>query len=457
VTDIGIGHYSLMLWCGICDYGDSINGGALKTKYLRDENGIAFVLALMLLLVLTLIGISALNTSTDDIRISGNERAFVEAFYAAEAGIHEVLGRLWAKKADPTGVVKPIPDSDPLNPAWKLLLARDSGRGAARIGYVSGNQNCVASLQDQLDFGVVIEHKIDGSSSNFPDEVVQFNGDPIYVLKSYGFGTEGAMKVIEAEISPGFSVPGALYSEKEVDVFGNSTIINGMDQCGTMNKPGISITLPNPCSPPQCDAVGDPIQTTGGNPPTINGSPDREYNTRDLDLEGMIKYFVDNKLVDFAYDYSVNKTLTGYSDQWGIPTLSTAAPPGKGSEYPLSYTGEMNIVYFNMHGTKTIKLSGGSHGAGILLVDGNLEINGGFLWYGVIVVLGAVDYTGGGEKNVTGGVLTGENAIIPVDISGNAGILFCSEAVSKLYDKISNKGVNPFKVTKWREVFQMGN
>jgi len=35
----------------------------------------------------------------------------------------------------------------------------------------------------------------------------------------------------------------------------------------------------------------------------------------------------------------------------------------------------MNVVYFNMNGN-TLKLAGGSKGAGILLVDGNLDLSG---------------------------------------------------------------------------------
>lgn len=61
------------------------------------------VLALLLLLVITLIGISALNTSTYDLIISGNHRASEEAFYAAEAGIQDGIRRLVKKIISDTG------------------------------------------------------------------------------------------------------------------------------------------------------------------------------------------------------------------------------------------------------------------------------------------------------------------------------------------------------------------
>ena len=61
---------------------------------LRREKGIALIIALLVLLVLTLIGISAINTTTFETSISGNERVGTDAFYAAEAGIQIGLNQL---------------------------------------------------------------------------------------------------------------------------------------------------------------------------------------------------------------------------------------------------------------------------------------------------------------------------------------------------------------------------
>ena len=66
-----------------------------------------------------------------------------------------------------------------------------------------------------------------------------------------------------------------------------------------------------------------------------------------------------------------------------------------------------NIVYYKANGTD-IKLSGGSSRCGILLVEGYLEVHGGFSWHGVILVTGSIKYTGGRDKQVTGGCCTME-------------------------------------------------
>jgi hypothetical protein len=144
---------------------------------------------------------------------------------------------------------------------------------------------------------------------------------------------------------------------------------------------------------------------------------------------------------NFKYVYNEDQTLTENFDSWGAPTSSDTT-------VPITYTGPMNIVYFNLRETQTLKLAGDSKGAGILLVEGNLEIIGGFTWYGVILATGTVGYTGAGQKNVTGGIMAGENGTNEIDIEGNAGINYCSAVSSKLKEIVP-----PLKITRWREIF----
>jgi hypothetical protein len=59
----------------------------MERNHLRNQRGISLVLALMILLVLTLIGISAISTTTFETNIAGNERLYNRAFYSADAGV----------------------------------------------------------------------------------------------------------------------------------------------------------------------------------------------------------------------------------------------------------------------------------------------------------------------------------------------------------------------------------
>lgn len=54
---------------------------------LKNQKGAVLVIALMLLAVLTILGVAALNTTTSEIRIAGNDRVHKNAFYNAETGV----------------------------------------------------------------------------------------------------------------------------------------------------------------------------------------------------------------------------------------------------------------------------------------------------------------------------------------------------------------------------------
>jgi hypothetical protein len=388
----------------------------LKPKGLKGEEGFVLVLAMLFMLVLTLIGVSAVNTTTYDNAISGNLRISKEAFYIAEAGLHEFMGRF---RPEATGE---ITDTNPSSPDWRLFLARNTGR-AAGVGYDSTDPNHVftQSLQNEMDYGVEIKHKVDASNN-----VVTRAGFPVYMVKSHGFTVQRGNKVVEGEIirRPNFEPPASLYSKAPVLIRGSTTHIDGMDHCGSVNMPGIITTTPT------VNQEGNPV---------INGVPSViTDSTQNIFLREIAEYFGD--VADFSYNFQADQTLSGYSDQWGSPVDSGDRTS------PLTYEGPMNIVYFNMQGDKTLSLEGHSHGGGLLVVNGNLRITGGFNWYGVIIVTGSLLFEGGAEKNVSGGILAGETSTLMTDIAGDAHIFYCYEAVRKL------KGRIPLRMTLWREV-----
>jgi len=82
----------------------------MERNILKEEKGVALIIALLMLLVLTLIGISSISTTTFETSISGNERSRTGAFYAAEAGIQVAINR--------------IPDNT--NPIPKTKIKEDS-------------------------------------------------------------------------------------------------------------------------------------------------------------------------------------------------------------------------------------------------------------------------------------------------------------------------------------------
>jgi hypothetical protein len=59
----------------------------------------------------------------------------------------------------------------------------------------------------------------------------------------------------------------------------------------------------------------------------------------------------------------------------------------------------------------SVKLTAAASGSGILIIDGDLEINGGLNWYGLVLVRGQVSFTGGAGQNVNlyGSILAGKD------------------------------------------------
>jgi len=58
---------------------------------LRDESGVALVVALLMMVILSLIGLASSSTSIFEIKLSGNKKGATEAFYMADAGIQMVM------------------------------------------------------------------------------------------------------------------------------------------------------------------------------------------------------------------------------------------------------------------------------------------------------------------------------------------------------------------------------
>jgi Tfp pilus assembly protein PilX len=60
----------------------------METSVFKNEKGVALVIALIMLIILTFIGISSISSSVFETKISGNERVGSSAFYAAEGGVN---------------------------------------------------------------------------------------------------------------------------------------------------------------------------------------------------------------------------------------------------------------------------------------------------------------------------------------------------------------------------------
>jgi len=165
-----------------------------KIVGLQSQQGAALVIAVLILLILTVLGIYAVTTSTLETKIAGNERFLKDAFYAADGGID--YGRhviaLFLTQEDPTlpsgasvypseaafrnevigtAVISPLPfvDTDIGSDAMKctMKIEVDRIKSEEPPGYSGEFGAPVSEKQTLIYYAVdsVSQHDIAGASS----------------------------------------------------------------------------------------------------------------------------------------------------------------------------------------------------------------------------------------------------------------------------------------------------
>lgn len=203
----------------------------MKSKnLLKNDRGLALVVAMMLLVLMTVMGLAAISTTSTEIQITSNERTDGQAFQAAEAGIKEALFRATLPKLGTNtianggsyttvdGVSMDAYIADPgvggnPTPGWAYniyLGAPPAGAGNVRSILSTKDQPSVNYLKDVngKDVPVIVRYVTEMDLKNWgvPDadkngdgdylDLVFYNGDPKNP-KRLGAGTKttGVMDV----------------------------------------------------------------------------------------------------------------------------------------------------------------------------------------------------------------------------------------------------------------------
>jgi hypothetical protein len=159
--------------------------------------------------------------------------------------------------------------------------------------------------------------------------------------------------------------------------------------------------------------IGNSGQTTtsfGGDPTTTASVQNVNPWPNSLNIDNLInKYRPGASIPNFTCTGTQNLTTTPatYKDcgtqssqQFGTYPTGLPIEPVLGS-----YTSVTEYIPGSVH------LTSAASGSGILIVDGDLDINGGLNWYGLILVRGKVSFTGGAgaSTNLYGAILAGDD------------------------------------------------
>ncbi len=146
----------------------------MRNSSLENQNGVALVVALLMLLILTFIGLGSVSSTVFEAKISGNERSGSAAFYAASAGVQVGISR--------------IPDIT----AYSGTLGSDGGYRSGRL--------TDSSPQSSQYLGIMLKPGFD-TAWEFKRFQINATG-----------GSSGAQKEIEVQISMGPYNAGTSYN-----------------------------------------------------------------------------------------------------------------------------------------------------------------------------------------------------------------------------------------------------
>jgi hypothetical protein len=256
---------------------------------------------------------------------------------------------------------------------------------------------------------------------------------PVWLLTSLSvrpaFGQNpGSRRITQMEIaaSPPL-VPNAPIATQAPVTLQGSYILNSYDNCTckcTTSGSGSNATttctnLNGTACYNQAYAVetAGTVGTIGSSGQTISGQPSpyqQNVNPWPFDIDGLINNYKQNAQSP-SWGSSCTGTInftaippqylncgTQTSQQFGTYPSGLPTEPAAGS-----YTSVTEYI------PGSVKLTSAATGSGILIVDGDLEVNGGLNWYGLILVRGKVSFTGGAGQSVNlyGSILAGEDVL----------------------------------------------
>lgn len=264
--------------------------------------------------------------------------------------------------------------------------------------------------------------------------------NPVWLLTSLAVtpkigNNPGSRRMIQMEVSlnPPIIPPGIIAAKAPVTLQG-SFVLNAYDSCKstcTYDKNGNATGCSGPFgyavfTENTVSQVGSSGQTLSGAGTDPTKSPVSQLNVPDAQWP----YNMDNLINSLKQtSQTANYSCTGTQNFYSVPpsylncgtqtnqTFSVGNPP-----QPVVFPPGMllnppvepdpnTLLTVNEYIPGSVKLTSAAQGSGILIVDGDLEINGGLNWYGLVLVRGKVSFTGGAGSSVNmyGAILAGED------------------------------------------------
>ena len=287
--------------------------------------------------------------------------------------------------------------------------------------------------------------------------------DWTYYLESTGTVTRGnsagnrqvglIAKLRTASIEPpaALTTVGSLKLGGSSEVYGQDSIPGGWgglcDPSDLQDKPGVMIDdLDNvETSGSRYIVSGDPAAAEDGTITSENLLQFGELTWDDLVSLADIRIANNTTITQTAADSVLSGGSwvcnTSNSNNWGAPLKPTSVC---GNHFPVIY------------GEGILKINSNGYGQGILLVEDDLNLQGGFTFYGPVIVKGTLSTAGtGGHFN--GGVIAANVNLETTTVLGNALVQYSSCAVSRaILNSASLTRVEALAARSWVDLSNLG-
>lgn len=432
----------------------------------RSEKGIALLMAIFVLMLISVVALSMLLSSGTESSIAGNYRLATQTFYAAYAGMEEARGRMWAKNPNAFGALLPSPMSVGtalyiLNPAAGETVAPTTasntyydseyftqfGVQASTLGANAVTINSASSIagypgplykwvritpetEQSENMDIDNDGNINSTLPIFYDGLHQFvqgsfptlTGEPssqkqVYTLTALAVLPNGAKRMLQEDVAMmtfNMTFPSALTLDGNSPNYQKPTsvpfVVNGADQ-----SPGGANCPPPQGSLPAVGVVGG-SSSVNSVVSDIQASPNRsaEYTGGGLSTPS-----VGNITGNLPLSESTPAQLEALVTQ--IESTADYVVQGPATSLPNygTATNPVTIVVdsSNNGATGNLSLSGNHTGYGTLVVRGTFSPSGTVGWNGMVLVIGQgnVQGSGGGNNSYNGAFFVANTR----DSSGN--------------------------------------
>jgi Tfp pilus assembly protein PilX len=299
-----------------------------------------------------------------------------------------------------------------------------------------------------------------GARINVTPKVVRLNNE-LFLVRSLGQRTDPAGRVLAQRtvavvgrlVTVTTTAKAAVTVTKPVafngnafEVIGNDSTPAGWAGCAAgANQAGIrSATTTGAAGKDTTNLYGVPKQIA--NDPTVTSSMFNLLGDKSFDeLKAAANIVLPNTTPynGAAPSTTGNPVKCNAGDQ-----LNWGEPHRNGAGYVAQCITYFPIIYGS--GTQ-LKMAAGGRGQGLLLVEGDLEIAGGFEFTGLIIAKGGIKISGNGNK-ITGALLAQDVALDDQNsISGNTTLQYSSCAISKAL--AGSASAKPLTQRSWAQVY----